>query len=190
MTSEEVWAMLLEHERLLRRTVRAALPRHRRDELDEAYSDVVLNRAHDIMATFDVARGVLPITHLCANVRWYAAKWVHRRCYKYIPPPVDLSLHERHDSGDSVRSADVLAEVDLILGALPEDARLLLEWYVMKGFTLGEIAKHFDPPMTKAQVKTRYREALELARELVGADLKVSRTVTELIKELTKGEDW
>jgi len=186
MTSDEVWALVLEHERLLKRTVRAALPSHRRHELEEAYSDVVLARAHAIMGTFLAERNVLPITHLCANVRWYAAKWVHRRCYKYIPPPVDVTLHEKHDGGDAVQSADVLAEVSLLLEALPEEARQLLEWYVMKGFTLGEIAKHFDPPMTKAQVKTRYREALELAKELCGGNMSVE--ANELLAELLGGE--
>ncbi len=189
MTSEEIWSLVLANERLLKRTCAAALPKHRRNELEDIYSDVVLARVHDIMATFDVTRGVLPITHLCANVRWYAAKWVHRRCYRYIPPPVDLALHERHDSGESVRSADVLAEVSLLLDSLPEEARNLLEWYVMKGFTLGEIANHYDPPMTKAQVKTRYREAMELARDTIGREAISSGVLNKLLDELLEN-DW
>lgn len=132
------------------------------------YSDVVISRANAIMKTYDSTRGVLPITHLCANIRWYAYKWVHRRCYKYVPPPVDMVDHDKGDDGSSIKTAEVNAEVDLLLGTLPEEAASLLKWHLLQGCTFQEIGEHFEPPLTKAQVKTRYQEALQLARLLIG----------------------
>lgn len=157
--SSEVWDLVLNNERLLRRECLRYLPRNRKDEADEMYSDVVIARAHSIMATF-IDGGVKPITHLCANVRWYAYKWSHGRCYKYVPPPVDVTLH---DSG-YVNNHESVAEVKLILSSLPEEAADLLRWHVMMGLTFDEIARHVGE--TKAQVKTRFREAVQMAKEL------------------------
>lgn len=164
MTQQEVWDLVAQNERLLRRESRRYLPASRYGELDELYSDVVIMRAHSIMATYRPEFGVLPITHLCANVRWYAYKWVHRRCYKYVPPPVDTS-RGKHDEGyDS--DHEIKARVSLILDSLPEDAANILKWHIIQECTFGEIAAHFDPPITRAQVKSMYRDALELARQL------------------------
>jgi|SRR6185437_2347086 len=166
MTQDEVWQLIAQNERLLKREIRRRLPAERRDELDEMYSDVVISRAHAIMETYDPSRNVLPITHLCANIRWYAHKWVHRRCYKYVPPPVDLTEHDSGDDGATVKTAETIAEVSLVLDSLPKEAANILRWHLLQNCTLREIADHYDPPLTIGQMKTRYQEALELAREL------------------------
>ena len=162
MTQQEVWELVLRYEGTLRQEIRRFLPRHRRDEIDEMYSDVVVARCHQIMARYDPVRfPVKPITHLVANCRWYAYKWASGRHYKGGRHGPSVSLQEQH-VGSYVGPHEVQARVGMILESLPEDAARLLEWSLMKGYTVGEIAEHLG--CTTREARAACDEALALAR--------------------------
>lgn len=188
MTEAEVWSLVLDNESLLRREVRRYVPAHRRrdrDYFDDLYSTVVLTRAHAIMRTYRSEAGVLPITHLCANVRWYAYERVLGRKYKKVPEPVDMSSggHDSSVSDDVMHNG---AQVKEFLAQLPEDAASLLEWHLVKGYTFEEIAVYMD--LTRAQAKTRYQEALELARG-TGVYRRMTRWLEALLDDESKGDE-
>jgi DNA-directed RNA polymerase specialized sigma24 family protein len=168
VTQEEVWRLVLDYEPVLRREIRRFLPFHRRDELDEMYSDVVVARAHAIMARYAPERfPVKPITHLIANCKWYAYKWASGKHYKGGRHGPAASLQESQ-VGSYEGDHEVTTRVGLILAALPEEAARLLEWSVMKGYTVGEIAEHLG--VTTRETRLACDEALALARREMGVD--------------------
>ena len=189
MTQEEVWALVLNNEKLLKREIGRYVPRRlngkENPDFDVAYSDVVIARAHDIMATFKPELGNLPITHLCANARWYAYKWVHRRCYKAVPEPASEML----STMDPAASNGELHEIQLHVAQILEEIRQvdataakILEWHLLKGYTLDEIADHFDPPISRKECRQLYEEAVALAQGL-GAYKRISRWLELLLEE-------
>lgn len=159
MTSEEVWALVVKNERVLKRELRRFLPRSRWDELDEMYSECVLLRAHAIMRTFDPSRGVQPVTHLAANSRWYAFKWASGKHYKKRPEPTDI---DNVPHASYVGTHEESTEVRSILSKLPDDAAQILEWCVLKGYTFREVAAHLE--VSVDAVREQYHEAITLAR--------------------------
>jgi DNA-directed RNA polymerase specialized sigma24 family protein len=184
MTEAEVWSLVMDNEALLRREVRRYVPGHRRrdrDYFDDLYSTVVLTRAHAIMRTYRSEAGVLPITHLCANVRWYAYERVLGRKYKRVPEPVDMT-DGQHDSATTDCAMHTNAQVKELLTQLPQAAADLLEWHLVKGYTFDEIAVYMN--ITRAQAKTQYQEALELARG-TGVYRRMTRWLEALLDDET-----
>lgn len=193
MTEEEVWRLVTENLPLLRREVARRLPSDRRGELEELISDVVFARAHSIMATYDPTRGALPITHLCANVRWYAHKWVHdKRSLQWKGSLVDMSGHGRtiyasrtYDAlasdPEQVRDGRLSAhgyddhgsriasvEVDSLLKRVPEHVAQLLRWSICDGYTTREIAEHLG--VSLREVRRDLNDAMELAKDYAGVE--------------------
>ena len=161
-----MWALVLRNERLLRREVARFLPKDRRHEFEELYSDVVYGRCCSIMLTYDPYHvpPVKPITHLCVNARWYAFKWVHaqaRRAAEYSSINMrDVALRtytEDHDGRLRVEST---------LRPLPSEMAKLLEWTHMKGFTPKEIADHTGQSIKEVKEELQFAE--ELARDYQG----------------------
>jgi hypothetical protein len=174
MTDQEVWSLVLASEPLLRREICRYLPRHRRSELEEVYSECVFARAHSIMATYDPARGVLPVTHLVASVRWYAYKmWGPKKYwhYKKIPDVMDpevMKLRERGVASRAEQEVEASTMLEAMCDAGYADEADLIRWVLMSELTYGEIGAHLG--LTRAQVKTRYNEALTIARRLFDTD--------------------
>jgi DNA-directed RNA polymerase specialized sigma24 family protein len=174
MTREEVWQMLVDHEKLLRREVARGLPRSMRGRVEDAYSECVTDRAHAIMRTYDPGRGVKPITHLCAAVRWYVLKWKNpsyaatKRLVSEAKrfsevEDAGAALAERlGDGGASEASAEVKAELESALAPLSGGDRRLLEWALAEGFTSAEIGEHLK--MTPRKVRRAVADALSAAR--------------------------
>lgn len=157
MTNEEVWQLLTDNEALVAREVRRFLPKHRRHEWADLWSEVVLDRLHSVMATFNENAGVKPITHLCCNLRWYAYKWAKRK----------------RDSGGSLNE-NIASSVDnaatsavyLLLNELrPEDAEILRYRYVEE-FTLEELAEFYNRSIS--WTRRRCEEALANAQQMQG----------------------
>lgn len=182
MTQQEVWNLVLLNERLLKQQVRMYLPRHRRAELDDAYSDVVLLRCQSIMARYSLDyispksnATVLPITFLCKNVRWYAFEWVLDRKYKKKVPTVSLDIAaSRSSSGDELDAgatrseltvpcaADQGLQVDMILCQLPELDQQLIRWSFLRGNDDAEVADHLG--IRRGEAKRLRELALEKAQ--------------------------
>jgi RNA polymerase sigma factor (sigma-70 family) len=153
MTEAEIWRLVTDNEALLRREVRRHMAPHRRAaEFEDMYADVVLLRAHRIMRLFDPSRGVKPVTYLVKNLKWYAFEWCMGRKYKKRVPTE--SIDTKYGLNGSEPGADdrhaAAQEVRSTLARLPEDVRLVVEWFHVKGFTLDEVARHLG--QRRAQV--------------------------------------
>lgn len=169
MTTDEVWGLVTANEALLRREVRRSLPAARAHEFDDLYSDVVYSRAHAIMKTYnpDNIPYAAPITHLCANVRWYAFKWVNYP--KYKESLFDSTARDSRDEwsvDNGYTGVESSLTVDSILQRIPEDMADLLRWSLVRGNTPVEISAHLGIPVR--DVKRLLQEAIELARDYAG----------------------
>jgi DNA-directed RNA polymerase specialized sigma24 family protein len=161
LTDEEVWALVIKHERALRFLCRRFLPPERREDLDEMYSEVVVMRALSIMATWDESKGASKAGHLFGNVKWYAFKWVDGRAYRKRVKTTGLE----HAEGVAYEVDHQTAmEVSSMLEALPQEARDVLYWVAGKGYTFQEVADHLGVSKTKA--RDTYLAALESVRAL------------------------
>lgn len=174
MTQQEVWDLVAQNERLLKREIRRYLPkgRDREERLEEVYSECVLARAHAIMATYNGS--VLPITHLVASVRWYAYKLLGPKKYWHYKPVPDSASPEKLRALDrGARCAsEAQAEAATMLEAMRSsgfgDEADVLRWVLMSGLTHAEIASHLG--ITRAAARQRYEQALRLARSLFDTD--------------------
>jgi hypothetical protein len=141
MTEQEVWNLVVGHEAVIKREIKPYLPSHRRArEFDDMYADVVLLRAHRIMRNFDPARGVLPITFLVKNCKWYAFEWALNRKYKkqVSTVPIDASL----PLGIGAQNGHAHNGVDHLLEGLPEECAWVMRCLYLRGNTHREIAEH------------------------------------------------
>lgn len=143
MTNEEVWQLVLDNQRLLRREVRRYAPR----DVEECYSEVVLGRAVSIMKTYEPRVGVLPITHLCACVRWYAYKYARRKQHKQEVPDSAVVYDD---------------DPNFLLDGLDEEDQNLLRWRFIEDYSIAELAEHYK--ISKREVNSRLDAALERAK--------------------------
>jgi len=176
MDNLDVWSLVQRYESLLKRELRKYLPRYRwKRDLEDMYADVVLGRCVAIMHTYDPDKGASPATHLVANVRWYAYKYVHRRCYK---PQVLTGAKSLSDMGDQFpgmndshggeTTVQVRQFLERVHDTVGEWAADLLRWRLINGCTFGEIADHLD--VTRAVARGRYEKALKGAKATVSCD--------------------
>jgi DNA-directed RNA polymerase specialized sigma24 family protein len=191
MTREEVWQMLVDHEKLLRREVARGLPSSMRSRVDDAYSECVTDRAHAIMSTYDPDRGSKPITHLCACVRWYVFKWKspsyaaakrrvsEAKALSEIDPAGALA-ETLGDGGASEAESEVRADLSSALAPLPEADRRLLEWALADGFTSVEIGEHLGT--CPRRVRKAVADALGRARS-AAAGARLERLLRAALDE-------
>lgn len=158
MTEEEIWQLVQDNEKALRRICSKLLPPSRREELDEMYGAVVLERAHSIMNTYDAAKGAGPRHHLLVNVRWYAYKWINRQQVLRRRAGASIEDHEPRAEEDQ----DTSLRVDTILEGVPDSHAQILKWRYASGFTPAEIAEHLGCEI--ADVRRVCAEGLRMAR--------------------------
>lgn len=162
MSDDEVWALVASKEVALRRICRRYS--NSAEEADEVYSDVVVDRALAILATYDPAKGASPEGHLLRNVKWYAYKWRQRRG-RLREQALTAGDSPAHDVDYS--QLDARVDVSGALRSLPggEDGvhACVLRWLIMEEFTESEVAAHLG--ITTLQVRGLRDEALRLARE-------------------------
>jgi RNA polymerase sigma factor (sigma-70 family) len=164
---KSVWDLVIQNERLIRREVRKFLPRDRAGEFDELYSDVVYGRCVDVMRTYREGRGAKPITHLCVNLRWYAYKWVNRRrSTEFRDSLFDHGDKRNHAIATFSEDASIGIEVHSVLATLPEDMANLLEWSIVKEYSVKEIADHLG--VKQSQVREDLAHAMDLVRDYQG----------------------
>lgn len=158
MTDDEVWALVVQYTPGLRAACLKFLPKDRRNDLDTMFSDVVIDRALSIMATWRPEKGASKAGHLFANVRWYAFKWVDGSHYrKHVKTEV-----LRDDDAAYVVDHDLLLQVYSVLDSLPQEVSNILKWVARDGYTFQEVAEHIGTSKTKARLM--YLEALAAAR--------------------------
>jgi hypothetical protein len=161
-TEAEVWEMVAGSMALLQREVARMLPRARRAELPDMFSDVVAARAQSIMRTWKPEGGGAWLTHLVANCRWYAYKWVHGRNGHWNEPRKEEQIVDPYTlvSRSPTDSPDF--GVDLLLGSLPESDARLLRWRLLQGFDFDEMAEALH--ITRARCRSMYYAAVARAR--------------------------
>lgn len=118
------------------------------------------------MRTYDPFREppVAPITHLCANARWYAFKWVTARGRWH--ELLDLTDRKNHSVATYTQNHDSKLGVASVMKHLPEQVALILEWVHIKEYTPKEIADHLGRPLREVREEISF--ALELARDYQG----------------------
>jgi hypothetical protein len=178
MTEQEVWQLILDEEPRMKRLCMKYARRDprtggQREQIaaraDELYSDVVLARAHSIMATYDPSKGAAPATHLYANVNWYLYKEEARTGkQRYATPSLDESI-DAPERVDRPAMDDAAIDAERLLDRVddPDDERRLhsrvLWWTEAGGYTRQEIADHLE--LSASRVSAIYAEALRRARE-------------------------
>lgn len=134
------------------------------------YSDVVYGRAHSIMSTYNptFVPPVLPITHLCVNVRWYAHKWATSPKSHEFRDSLFDSTDRRNETlaTHEDKSVEHRLVVNSLMSRIPEDMAQLLQWSYANGFTPKEIAEHLKMPVKT--VRERIEIAMMLARDYAG----------------------
>lgn len=186
-TNAEVWDMIAGCEWLLRREVRRRVPRSRQSEFDEFYSDCVTARALSIMATFDPKHPSRAcwLTHLIANVKWYAYKRAHGRNghWREIRRDVSgLDVGLECQNGSTFTPAVLSRQEETTYAALllamlsPEDAALV-RWRAMDGYDYDEIAGALR--CSRASARERVARAVARLRELAWQDGPAGRFLEE-----------
>jgi len=163
VTPESPWEVAIRLESTLRNVLARTVGKN---NVDEAWSDVVLERICRIVELYDPAKGSLD-GYVVRNIRWYAYKAYHtdasaRKAKRLTSLGVNDELRSRPVSNETN------LELQLILDKLNEWDRWLLKTHVMQGFTIEEIAKKMDVSLNTA--RNRLRNALRAARRLVEGD--------------------
>lgn len=154
MSDDEVWAMVIERERSLRRLCSRYAEG---EELDDLYCEVVLGKCLQIMRTYDPEKGAAPYSHLYQCVRWYCFKWSEKRTKRRRDTRPLLG----YDAGVDV-DEDSRLDASIIMEALPRRHADVLRWVLMQGCTFVEVARHLGT--TAGKVSALYDQALEMAR--------------------------
>ncbi len=145
----------------LRSVIRRVCGKHR---VDDAWSDVVLERITRIVELYDPVKGSLQ-AHVVTNVRWYVYKWAHT--------DVAAKQNKSVRSLDSVRETSVVdkqdtkLELDLLFSKMHDFDVWILRTHVIEGFTLDQVAVTLGCSLNTA--KNKYRAAMERARKLVSS---------------------
>lgn len=181
MSTEEVWQLLLTEEARMRRLCYKYASRDPRAQgsreqvkgrAEELYHDVVLVRAHGIMATYDPSKGAAPATHLYSNINWYLYKAVVQSTKRrYASPSLeDTNVADNAEGIDRAALSDASLDVQELLADIddPGDEQHLhsriLWWTDACGYTRNEIAEHLG--ISAGQVSAIFREALRRARDI------------------------
>lgn len=151
----------------LARTCRSAC-RSAGDEslAQEAFSDVVVVRAHRVMELWNPAKMDLA-KYFTLTMKWYVYKWACRQ-RKFVTGRV---LRERTQVDmemmpidPETAQSDTRLELEGVLDKLDKYDQWLLETHVVLGYSFDEMAQARS--ISKGAVRVHFHKALELARKI------------------------
>lgn len=158
MSSEDPFAIVIRLEPRIRHAIRKICGAAR---VDDAWSEVVLERIHRIVSLHDETKGNID-GYVLKNLKWYVYKWAHTsteakrdKCSVSLNP-----VNEAHCTDN-----DNVLELKLILEQLSEYDQWIIKTHAIQGFTIEETAKAAN--CSRNTARHRYHAAIERARNLV-----------------------
>lgn len=157
VSMKDGWDALIGIERQLRSIIARVAGSSR---VDDAWSEVVIDRLEGVLATYNPSKGSLQ-NHLRIQMRWYVYKWAHTSRAAKVKRAtasltnVDVAVYDDQDGCD----------VQLMVEELEPYDRWVLTQHYLNGYSIPELAA--SAGVSIGAMKKSLAQALSNAREVV-----------------------
>lgn len=182
---EKAWEVIVRCEDRLRRALRVACRSACHDArlgaslVDDAWTEVVLERARRVVELFDPGRGDVKRdldNYFVGTMKLYARKWAARRM-KFVSGRVPRAPGELIDSqtgkSDGEREWDATfarTDLNMMLSNLSDYDQWLIRSHELEGYTFAEMRDAYDHEISRGTVRNHFNVAMARLEEVADAE--------------------